>query len=92
MPEMQAVWQAVTSEVSDHIAVQTNPSIQAPTVKSRFLSVEAINRNDKENLPPITYSFLTKRYTEERKKAKVTRRPLHSTKRYLEFCQLKTEG
>jgi hypothetical protein len=92
MPEMQAVWQAVTSEVSDHKTVHTNPSIQAPTERARFLRVEAISHDDKEKIPPIFHSLIPKHFNDERKKAIVLRRSSKSTKRYLVFCQLKTEG
>ncbi len=91
LPDMGSVWKQSAS-VERIIAVVAQPGIEAPTDKPQHFKTEAIREEDKEILTPILYSRETILFLLARQHTGWPRRQSHSLKRYLVFCQLKTEG
>jgi hypothetical protein len=91
LPDMGSVWKQSSAENSI-IAVTVHPVIAAPTEKQHYFTTEAIREEDKEFLTPILYSRETILFLLARQHTGWPRRQVHSIKRYLVFCQLKTEG
>ena len=91
LPDMGSVWKQSSAE-KNRIAVIAQAGIEAPTEIGYRFRTEAIREDDKEILTPILYSRETILFLLARQHTGWPRRQVHSIKRYLVFCQLKTEG
>ena len=91
LPDMSSVWQQTSTEKMV-VTAAVHPGIEAPTKKQQRFQTEAIREDDKEFLTPTAYSQAPILFLLARQHTGWPRRQLHSIKRYLVFCQLKTEG
>ncbi len=91
LPDMGSVWKQSSAE-KKIIAVVIPSGVAAPTEKQPYFKTEAIREENKEILTPILYSRATILFLLARQHTGWPRRQTHSIKRYLVFCQLKTEG
>jgi len=91
LPDMGSIWkQASTEKVAATAAV--HPSIEIPTEQQHHFQTEAIREEDKAILTPTAYSQAPILFLLARQHTGWPRRQIHSIKRYLVFCQLKTDG
>lgn len=91
LPDMGSVWKQATTEKKGEVVAVT-PGIGSPTEKQHRFQTEAIKEEDTKVLTPILYSRASILLLLARQHTRWPRRQSHGIKRYLVFCQLKTEG
>lgn len=91
LPDMGSVWKQASTEKT-MLAVAVNPGIGTPTEKQYRFQTEAIQVEETKVLTPILYSQSSILFLLARQHTGWSRRQSYSIKRWLVFCQLKTEG
>lgn len=92
MPDMQGIWEQISSGKSIGQQTDVRPVLQIPTEKTTAFFLEAVRTEDKEAIPPTQYSQEPHFHLLARKQVKWSGQQLRTIKRYLVFCQMKTEG
>lgn len=92
MPDMQGIWEQISSEKNIGQQTAQYPVLQTPTEKTAAFLLEAVRTEDKEAIPPTQYSQEPIFHLLARKQVKWPWQQLRTIKRYLVFCQMKTEG
>lgn len=91
LPDMGSVWKEVPTE--NVASAKTVPAgIQVPAEKQHRFQTEAVCEDRREFYGSNVYSQATILFLLARQHTGWPRRPTNNIKRYLVFCQLKTEG
>lgn len=92
LPDMSKVWKQTQTEQVAVVQTTSSSLLQIPTLKHPGFPLEAVRLDDKEKAISILYSQEPILYRFVKRQAEWPRRQSRSSKRYLVFCQLKTEG